>query len=570
MTIPSPRNNHALTVSHGAARGALLTCTALLLLQGGCSAPPVSDATQNTPSFSACESGSRPYRALDVLFVIDNSVNSARKQLALVRAVPRFVRALDDLQIDYHLGVVTTDIGANPTSTGTFPGNRTIPGCGSFAGDDGQLQNTPCSLRSNLSADAASTCAAVCPDPAYVPNNGVNYIERKGGLYNVPSRRDAMGREIGAETALACLAFLGDGGCGIEAPLESAKRALDGHLNANTGFLRANSSLAVIFVTDEDDCTVQLSQRLKELDPARMDCSGDTSPLAPGACFNVDFRCTARSIECQDGNGSYQPMTAAGTKTNCREKPSNPLVPLKNYMNFFNALRPASKLVFAGILPPSLLDAPTGTEPGRLIVERDPAGEPGTPGLVRGRKDRAACHNPTVAIGPLDADQGFIGQAQLRLSSFLRSMAPAFRSETSICEPDAYAAALEGVAAQLRDATYPTYCMGGLSRLVLDAEGRPQCLVGMAGGAGGLAEAPLPRCGAACCSAWKSAARPVPTDPGIAAACAPEPTDCYCMETSSYCPGLFGGIWRRGTTASFPLGSDCFSCLFRPIPTLAP
>lgn len=564
MTTHSPRNKNALHALRGAVRSALLATAALLLFQGGCGAPRVSDASQDDPYFSSCESGPTLRRSLDVLFVIDNSVNMTRKQLALVNAVPRFVRALDDLDLDYHIGVVTTDIGANPTATSGFPGNRTLPGCGSFSGDDGRLQNTPCSIRGGLSADAASTCTAVCPDPRYVPNNGAVYIERKNGVYNVPSKRDTMGREIGPETALGCMAFLGDGGCGIEAPLESAKRALDGHLNENSGFLRTSSSLAVIFVTDEDDCAVQISQRLKELDPARTDCSGDMSPLAPGSCFSPDFRCTARGIECQDANGIYQPMTAPGPKMNCREKANNPLIPIKNYMNFFKSLRPTSKLVFAGILPPSLLDAPTGAEPGKLIVEQDPAGEPGTPGLVRGRKDRAACYNPAVAVGPDGAEEGFIGKAQLRLSTFLRSMAPASRSETSICEPDAYTGALMGVTAQLRDSQSPTYCLGDPSRFALDAEGKAQCLVGTAGGAGGVPAAQLPRCSATCCSAWKSAARPAPADPGIAAACAMEPVDCYCVEENSYCSGLAGGIWRRDTTAPLPSESPCFSCLMKP------
>lgn len=563
MTITTPWHRPPVRPTHGASSYIMPARAALLLFLFGCIAPPVADPAGPAPYLGSCEDSLPPRRDLDVLFVIDNSAGMSTKQSALVQAVPGFIRALEEQEINYHIGVVTTDVGANPTTTSTFPGNRTLPGCASFSGDDGRLQNLPCSDRSGVSAAAASACASLCPDSRYVPTGG-RYIERKGSTYNVPSKRDAQGREIGPQEAFRCMALVGDAGCGIESPLEAAKRALDGHLNENSGFLRINSVLAVLFVTDEDDCSVQISQRLTQLDPMTTNCTGNMSPSAPGACFNPDFRCLARNIECADDSGAYQPMTVAGPKKNCREKPNNSLIPIKNYQNFFRALRPAHKLVLAGILTPSLLDAQSGTEIGKLVVEQDPAGEPGTPGLVRGYQARAACFNPSVPVPPEEASRGFIGQAQLRLSSFLRGFDSNTRSESSICEPEGFAAALAGVTAQLTQALQPFSCLGSASHFVLDAEGRAQCQVGPPGGAGGRPASTLPRCGAVCCKAWSSAARPIPTDPNIAAACAPEPADCYCVEENASCFGLAGGVWRRGGSASLPAKPDCFSCLMQP------
>ena len=329
----------------------LITCLVSSLAFGpaACTAPPGAsqDGDPTGPHLTSCQPGGLR-KDLDILFVIDNSPGMATKQRAFVAGLPAFVRALDERDVNYHIGIVTTDVGANPTASSGFPGGRTIAGCASFAGDDGQLQNLPCSAR-GLSSAALAACTQLCPDPRAVPVDGRRYISRVDSVLNVPSKKDAQGREIGAEEALKCMALVGDTGCRIEAPLEAAKRALDGHVTENTGFLRSNSVLAVFFVTDEDDCSVQVGRR-SELDPQVQDCTADTSPDAPASCFGLELRCLARGVECFDGGGGYLPMTRAGTKTSCRPRTSSFLVPLENYFRFFSVLRPSDKLILGGIV----------------------------------------------------------------------------------------------------------------------------------------------------------------------------------------------------------------------------
>ncbi|MFO0579092.1 MAG: hypothetical protein U1A78_34250 [Polyangia bacterium] len=525
-----------------------------------CPIPPDADEATRKKIIASCFGGeinniveTKLKKDVDILFVVDNSTSMTPKQRVLAGAIPQFINAIEKFGSDYHVGIVTTDVGANPTSTSAFPGNRTIPGCASFSGDDGKLQNTPCTLRMGVSTETVNACTTLCPDPKFVPMNGGRYIEKKGTVYNVPSAKDAMNNEIGPQKAFQCIALVGDGGCGVESPLESAKRALDGHLNENSGFLRSNSVLAVIFITDEDDCSVQISRR-SELDPTTMNCAGNMSPDAPGSCFGLDFRCLARSVECYGTTGStYQSMTSTGAKLNCKEKPNNFLIPLQQYVNFFNTIRPAEKLVLAGIISPSILDAQMGTGNGKLVIEQNAAGEPGTPGLVRGYKANAACYNATQMVPPEDSDKGFIGQAQLRLSTFLRKFAN--RSESSICDTANYPAALQIIADKIANASAVS-CLAAAPKR--NSAGDPICIVGYVdeNTPNATPDTTLPLCSKTCCAGWKAAATPALTDPldtTLANACKNEP-DCFCAETNPKCADTaVAGVWRKLDSAGKPV-----------------
>ncbi|AKF09465.1 hypothetical protein [Sandaracinus amylolyticus] len=196
--------------------------------------------------------GSTP---VDLLIVVDSSSSMAEEQDSLVAQLPRLIGELVDPPdrdgdsqpdwpaiTDLHVGVITPDLGV---------GGYTIPSCDDEAnfGDDGVLREV-------ASADG---CSATYPpilefgagdDPAAFAND------------------------------VACVARVGTGGCGFEQPLEAALKALSpstpqpytapdyvpptfvagtsGHADgANAGFLRDGSLLAVIVLTDEEDCSVR-------------------------------------------------------------------------------------------------------------------------------------------------------------------------------------------------------------------------------------------------------------------------------------------------------------------------
>jgi hypothetical protein len=78
--------------------------------------------------------------------------------------------------------------------------------------------------------------------------------------------------------AFGCIAALGDQGCGIEGQLKSVRWALD-PVNVpvgNEGFLRPDATLAVVLITNEDDCSIPADSDLADPDQRFM-----TDPLGP-------------------------------------------------------------------------------------------------------------------------------------------------------------------------------------------------------------------------------------------------------------------------------------------------
>lgn len=196
---------------------------------------------------------------VDLLFVIDDSSSMAFEQDTLASALPELVRSLASGEIrdadgkvtqrftpvkSLHLGVVSSDMGVNGVEEGTA-----VDACGLDAvnkpprshGDDGLLLSTP------YAKDP--TCTE--PDAAYL---------RFESQTDDP---DALGKSFG------CITRLGTNGCGYEQQLEAMWKALApasntsfsrgtaGHGDAeNAGFLRENSVIAVIHVSDEEDCSI--------------------------------------------------------------------------------------------------------------------------------------------------------------------------------------------------------------------------------------------------------------------------------------------------------------------------
>ncbi|AKF08272.1 hypothetical protein [Sandaracinus amylolyticus] len=197
---------------------------------------------------------------VDLLFMIDNSNSMAEEQTSLTEELPTLVRVLasgdrdgDGMQ-DFepvrslHIGVVTSDMGVGGFEVPTCDGGL----FGANAGDDGVLIT-----RGRTSIPG---CEATYPN--------VFDFQR--------DRDDPM--TFAAD--VACVATTGTGGCGFEQQLEAVLKALSpasaqpwtvadyvppffhnstlGHSGpggANDGFIRPNSALAVILVTDEEDCS---------------------------------------------------------------------------------------------------------------------------------------------------------------------------------------------------------------------------------------------------------------------------------------------------------------------------
>jgi hypothetical protein len=197
---------------------------------------------------------------VDLLFVVDNSNSMQGEQSSLRAQIPALIKKLTGDRehpiTDLHVGVVSTDMG--------IPGVELPPSCRADGGDDGRLLHQP-------DTDAAPSCEAKYPQYQ-------SYDARYDNLEEVVE-------------AVSCTATLGVGGCGFEQPLESAFKALwpkdgapyrfisttlegtygRGDLpeaeGGNLGFLRNDpddpSLIAIVLLTDEEDCSVKSTDHLR-------------------------------------------------------------------------------------------------------------------------------------------------------------------------------------------------------------------------------------------------------------------------------------------------------------------
>ncbi len=540
-----------------------LAAGGLSLLLGACASPqvgspcPIPPGGTNEERQAAVRSclaqigdqvvDTRLRKDVDILFLIDNSPSMTPKQKALTKNIPKFIKIIDDTGANYHVGIATSDIGS--TVGAGQPWGGSIGSCDTFEGDNGVLQNLPCTARNSGTSEARNACAELCPNDRFVPTDGRRYISKVDGLSNVPQDLvldPGTGKMVdqGPIDAFKCMALVGDGGCGIEGQLEGVRRALDPKNTDNTGFLRPNSVLAVIFITDEDDCSVQMNRRA-ENNPATRDCP-DPDQNASYDCYNVDFRCLATDVQCD------QAINSPGSKSNCKERANTRLEPLDKYYKFISSLRPQEKLLISGIWT-----LPSINNGGKLVVSRGTGGT-ATPFLNRAGGGDASC----VYSG----DQGIFGQAQLRLSKFASMFGKDKDGkpnalEVSICEIDQYETALNNIAKAIEKKLTGS-CLPVVPKV---ADGQPVCLVGDVdeGSPQSLPDVYFPTCSAKCCNSWAASNEPTVSDPTITSACMAESSDCYCAikSTAGVCTDtVVAGIWRKGNSQPPPGKVVNFRC----------
>ena len=300
----------------------LLAFGVLLLFQAvpaqSADTPPTASARPaSTPGKRAVEL----VRNVDMLFVVDNSSSMGAEQARLTLAFESFVFDLEKAAgslPSLHIGVVSTNVGITPF---------TISGCAGN-GDEGRLQSVPRSL------------GCVPPSGSFIVD-----AESRDGT-RVRNYSDTLANTF------ACIAPLGTGGCGFEQPLESLKRALDGSICENAGFLRPDARLVLVILSNEDDCSAQ--------DPEVFDPSPEldnlTSPLGPFG----SFRCTEFGVQC---DGAPIRREAASYEV-CEPRGDSFLRHPSFYVDFLNSLKPEGVLAAMPMGPPSpfsvRLDSATG------------------------------------------------------------------------------------------------------------------------------------------------------------------------------------------------------------------
>jgi hypothetical protein len=216
---------------------------------------------------------------VDLLFVFGNEPSTSQLRNELNRRFPELVKGWDALAyegfpVSLHLGAVTSDLGAGTFTLGS--GGQCHPG-----GDGGVMHAR------GRSADPV--CQPLLDGKSFVT------LDLRNGTNNLPTSQNLP-------TTFGCMSAV-SGGCGFIQPLEAARKALVDPIAENAGFLRPDALLAIVYLTDEEDCSIDPASDL--FDPTATDRYG---PLH-------HFRCARFGIAC-DG-GLLPDFGSLGTLSGC-------------------------------------------------------------------------------------------------------------------------------------------------------------------------------------------------------------------------------------------------------------
>jgi len=180
-------------------------------------------------------------QAIDVLFVIDNSGSMGQEQTNLIANFPTFISVLDASGLDYRVAVTTT--GRDYSYSMSTP-----------------LGNLPQSQ-----------------------SGGDNGTMLKPGSCGMTNRWIAK-NDPDVSGTFSCLANVGTGGPSDEMPLSAMRDAFEERMadGTNLGFHRPDALLAIVLLTDEEDCSYEQSVTLPL---GQSLCSSQMEPVANYVTF---------------------------------------------------------------------------------------------------------------------------------------------------------------------------------------------------------------------------------------------------------------------------------------------
>ena len=264
----------------------------------GCNQHPLKEVEYESHSGKRVTLSVDPQRDVDILFVIDNSGSMGEEQATLAGNFGAFIDVLEaeDVAANYRIAVTTTDNGhVHCAGTGAEAGNFVLSSCRQRLD---QFVSQPGSAAPVDAQDVA--CLDLCPEAladleAQPTTTDVDsqerarpWLERIDGRTNLPDG-------VEPTAAFACFGPQGVDGCGYEAPLESMYKALARAGDENEdefGFLRTDALLAIVFVTDEADCSVRPGyDGVFDPDGDRALWTSDENYPTSGVCWNAGVTC---------------------------------------------------------------------------------------------------------------------------------------------------------------------------------------------------------------------------------------------------------------------------------------
>ena len=354
-----------------------------------------------------------PNRDIDILFMVDDSLSMQPLQQKLAQRLPDFMNVLKGVPgglPDVHVAVVSSSLGAGIYGdvSGCAPGH---PG-----NDGGKFQH-------------AGNCGL---------NPGETYLKSIGGTNNFTGN---------VEDVFSCIALLGGGGCGFEHQFASTTAALqkagDPLDPDNGGFLRPNAYLAIVMLTNEDDCSAPPDSTM--FDP------GQTSVKSPLGGLQ-SYRCNEFGHLC-DGRSPPHDVTGTMTLGNCVSAENRGrLTTVADFISFLKGLK---------------------ADPNRILVAAL-AGLP-TPYVVQPQAfqlpDGSSEIQPAVGHSCTAANGDYADPA-VRVKSWIDGFNGNGVFE-SICADDFRPAMVRIAQAVIR--RFPVQCINGQVRV--NSDGTPDCRV---------------------------------------------------------------------------------------------
>ncbi len=400
---------------------------------------------------------------VDILFIIDNSGSMGEEQANLGANFPSFISVLEaeDVEANYRIGVTTSDNGNPwcPAGTTTPEGGKLVlSSCTTRLGDflfgnDVDVQDLACNDICDLGAGDLTilpTTTDVDDEPAPRP-----WLENIEGKKNIPEAT-AMA------DAFACFGPQGVNGCGFESQLESMYLALtraQTNSEDSYGFLRASAILAIVFVTDEADCSYNKDWS------AIFDADGNKTFWSdPSAAFPTSAVCWNAGVDCVGDPAGYDVCNPANKDVNGNSGVGDDaavLHPMSRYIGLVEGLEQEKKQLNA---QQEVIVALIGGVSNSGDVFYSDVGDT-DPGFQDSFGIGPGCTAPgdVAAVPPVR----------------LRDMSEAFTPDNmfSICESD-YSPALEAIANKIRDQIKPacyTKCVKDTDAATALVE--PECTV---------------------------------------------------------------------------------------------
>ena len=202
----------------------------LALASVGCMERELAPIDPKTSRFLEMEVGGDAVTAVDLLLVIDSSGSMQEEQESLRREIPQLVRDLTDPPLDergvrrwnavesIRVAIVDTNLG----TSGFFVPQARV--------------GSACSANANLGSDGALSHPSTCAGSAIVE-------------WETGDDITAFVESVG------CRANVGLAGCGLEQQLSASVKGLASASALGT-FPREDAVLAVVVVTDEEDCSL--------------------------------------------------------------------------------------------------------------------------------------------------------------------------------------------------------------------------------------------------------------------------------------------------------------------------